>query len=54
VNTLKEIFSGNKELFKGLWIYEKVEFKKHPIIQPDFSAIPFQEYGLEEALRSFG
>ncbi|MBU0765018.1 MAG: AAA family ATPase [Bacteroidetes bacterium] len=24
VSTLKEIFSGNKELFKGLWIYLKI------------------------------
>jgi hypothetical protein len=23
--TLKEIFSGNKELFKGLWIYDKID-----------------------------
>lgn len=24
VSTLEEIFRGNKELFQGLWIYEKV------------------------------
>ena len=23
INTLKELFRGNKELFKGLWIYNK-------------------------------
>lgn len=37
VTTLKEIFSGNKELFKELWIYDKIEFKKYPIIHLDFS-----------------
>ena len=25
VSTLKEIFSGNKELFKGLYIYDKIK-----------------------------
>lgn len=39
VSTLKEIFSGNKELFKGLWIYEKIDWKKYPIIHIDFSEI---------------
>ena len=24
VSTLKEIFNGNKELFKDLWIYDKI------------------------------
>lgn len=37
VSTLKEIFSGNKELFKGLYIYDKIEWKKHPVIHIDFS-----------------
>ncbi len=41
VSTLKEIFSGNKELFKGLWIYDKIEWTKHPVIHIDFSNIAF-------------
>ncbi len=53
INTLKEIFLGNKSLFKGLWIYDKIEFRKHPVIHLDFSGIPFQELGLKEALRKF-
>ena len=32
MTTLKEIFLGNKELFKDLWIYDKIEFKKYPVI----------------------
>jgi hypothetical protein len=32
VSTLEEIFLGNKELFKGLYIYDKIEFKKYPVI----------------------
>src|SRR5690606_8382184 len=39
VSTLKEIFAGNKELFKDLWIYDKIEWKKHPVIHIDFSGM---------------
>ncbi|UCH96621.1 MAG: ATP-binding protein [Candidatus Aminicenantes bacterium] len=42
VSILNEIFSGNKELFKGLWIYDKMEWKKHPIIHIDFTGIDFE------------
>ena len=42
VSTLWELFSGNKELFKGLWIYDKWDFKPHPVIVFDFSSIPKQ------------
>jgi len=47
ISTLKEIFSGNKELFKGLWIYDKLAWEKHPVIQLDFLGL---EYGSREAL----
>ncbi len=43
ISTLKEIFSGNKELFKGLWIYDKIEWKKYPIIHLDFSGISYEK-----------
>ncbi|MBN2695287.1 AAA family ATPase, partial [bacterium] len=34
LSTLESIFKGDKELFKGLYIYEqKFEWKKHPIIK---------------------
>lgn len=33
ISTLEEIFNGNKELFKDLWIYDKIDFKKYPIIK---------------------
>ncbi|HNF27527.1 MAG TPA: AAA family ATPase [Leptospiraceae bacterium] len=40
LSTLKEIFEGNRELFKGLWIYDaKYEWKKYPIIRIDFSGM---------------
>ncbi|TDG95606.1 AAA family ATPase [Cardinium endosymbiont of Culicoides punctatus] len=38
VNTLEEIAKGNKELFKGYYIYNSgYDWKKHPVIRVDFS-----------------
>jgi len=42
VSTLKEILSGNKELFKELWIYDKMEWKKYPVIHIDFLKINYK------------
>ena len=41
ISTLKEIFSGNKELFSDLWIGQKSDYiwQEHPIIHIDFSNI---------------
>ncbi len=39
ISTFKEIFSGNRDLFKGLWIYEKLTWEKHPVVHLDFSII---------------
>ena len=33
LDTLNEIFEGNKELFKGLYIYDKYDFEKYPVIK---------------------
>jgi len=40
-STLEDLFLGNKELFKGLWIYEQSDFdwQKHPVIHIDFLLI---------------
>lgn len=50
ITTLREIFSGSKELFKGLWIYDKIQWKKHPIIQISFNQTGYKEIGLERAI----
>ncbi len=50
VNTIKEIFLGNKELFKNTWIYDKIEWNKRPVIKLDFSGMPYRESGLKESL----
>ncbi|MCB1115556.1 MAG: AAA family ATPase [Chlamydiia bacterium] len=40
VNTLKQVFSGNKKLFKGLDIHESdYNWKKYPVVALDFSKI---------------
>jgi hypothetical protein len=40
VSTLHELFSGNKKLFKGLWIEKSDwQWKEHPVIHLDLSTI---------------
>jgi hypothetical protein len=39
ISTLREIFLGNQALFKGLFIYDKIGWEKHPVILIDFSVI---------------
>jgi len=38
ISVLKYLFEGRKELFKGLWIEDKIEWKKYPVIRIDFTA----------------
>ena len=50
-NTIKELFLGNKELFKGLWIYDKWDWtKSYPVIKISFSKIAEKVIGLEQAI----
>ena len=38
LDTIGEAFSGNKELFEGLWIYDSdYDFPEHPVIRLDMS-----------------
>ena len=40
ISTLNEIFKGNKELFKGLWIYDSdYNWTKFPVIKLDMSGV---------------
>lgn len=51
LSTIKEIFSGNKELFEGLWIYNQWNWEqKHPVIHLRLSKLDYQKLGLYEAL----
>ncbi len=46
ISTLRELFLGNQELFKGLWIEDKIEWEKYPVIHLDFSISAYKEIGL--------
>jgi len=53
LSTIDYIFQAKKELFKGLWIEDKIEWKEYPIIRLDFSPMNYRDLGLEnELLRS--
>ncbi|WP_069472553.1 ATP-binding protein [Candidatus Marithrix sp. Canyon 246] len=39
ISTLAEIFSGNQQLFKGLYIYDQIDWQSYPIIIIDFNLI---------------
>jgi hypothetical protein len=42
ISTLKELFKGNKEIFEGLYIYDKWDWsKKYPVIHLDFTEIGY-------------
>lgn len=55
ISLLKELFSGNKELFRDCWIGKSdFTFTKHPIIHLDFSAIAHRSPDdLESSLRDW-
>ena len=50
LDTLSEIFKGNKELFKGLYIYDKYDFKEYPVIKISFSGGVYNKEDLNEHL----
>lgn len=50
ISTLKEIFKGSRELFAGLWIEDKIEWKSSSVIHLDFSQIVSREISLEKAV----
>ena len=37
VSTIEEIFLGSKELFKNTYIYDKIDWEKHPVIKISFA-----------------
>ncbi len=51
ISTLKEIFEGNRELFEGLWIHDKIDWTPRPVIHLDFTQISKRAATFEEGLR---
>ena len=39
IDTLENIFKGNKELFKGTYIYDNYDFEEHPVIRLSLNGI---------------
>jgi len=52
VSTLKELFNGNKNLFKGLYIYDKWNWEnQYPVLVLDFGGGEYETVdGLEDAI----
>ena len=50
VSTLDYLFQGQKELFEGLFIYDKWEFEAYPIIKIQFASIGYRTSTLTYAL----
>jgi hypothetical protein len=52
ISTLETIFKGEKELFEGLYIYDKWEFEEYPIIRLSFSMMAYENNRLEQAIQN--
>ena len=39
-DTLRNVFEGNKELFRGLYIYDKYDFKPYPVLRFELNNMP--------------
>ena len=52
VSALEQVFLGNKDLFKGLYIYDKIQWDayNYPVIRLSLDRIGFTDIGLEKAL----
>ena len=50
LNTIKEIFNGNRYLFEGLWIYDKIKWEEFPVIKISFSSVDYYNLGLDAAI----
>ena len=50
MSALEQVFLGNQAIFKGLYIYDKIEWEAYPVIRLSLDRIGFNEQGLEKAL----
>ena len=53
VSTLKNLFEGKRELFKGLWIEDNFDWKEVPVVRIDFNSGESKDFvGLKRAIDS--
>jgi hypothetical protein len=48
--TLQELFRGNKALFQGLWIEDKIDWQPRPVILINFNDLNYLSKNLDVAL----
>jgi hypothetical protein len=48
--TLQELFRGNRQLFTGLWIEDKIDWEPRPVILVNFNDLNYLENSLATAL----
>lgn len=54
VNTMEELFAGNKKLFQHYWIYDKWNWSEtNTVIKISFTEVSYRKHGLEEALEMY-
>ncbi|MEM7129262.1 MAG: AAA family ATPase [Chloroflexota bacterium] len=52
LSTINAIYTGQRELFTGLWIEDQWDWEKvRPVIHVSFSSIDYQDSGLELAIK---
>lgn len=51
--TLQEIFRGNKALFQGLWIEDKIDWQPRPVILINFNDLDYRSQTLDRALTNY-
>ncbi len=53
ISTFKELFLGNKKLFKDTWMEDNWDWSKtNPVLHFSFDSMSYRELGLREALKS--
>ena len=50
ISAIEQVFRGKQDLFKGLYIYDKITWEEFPVIRLSLDKIGFTETGLEQAL----
>jgi hypothetical protein len=50
MSAIEHVFRGRRDLFKGLYIHDKIEWDEYPVIRFSLDKIGFTNIGLEEAL----
>lgn len=51
--TLQEIYRGNRELFRGLWIEDKLDWQPSPVILINFNNVSYRTQSLAQGLSHY-